>query len=42
MLNDLGKHEKLQFMDLNKEKMGHEMKYAKTVKHIDDIQKKIE
>ena len=29
-------------MDINKDKMAHEMKFAKTVKHIEEIQKKIE
>ena len=42
ILNDLGKIEKVQFMDLNQKKMPHEMKFAKTIKNIDEIQKKIE
>lgn len=41
-LNELGKLDIVHFVDLNKEKLPHELKYAKTINNINDIQKRIE
>ena len=40
-LNELGKLDCLHFIDLNKEKLPHEMKYAKIIKNIEETQRKI-
>jgi hypothetical protein len=40
--NELGKLDIIHFIDLNKEKLSHELKYAKTIHNIYDIEKKIE
>ena len=42
VLNNLGGKAHVSFMELNKDKMPHEKKFAKTVKHIEEINKKIE
>lgn len=41
-LNELGKLDAIHFIDLHKDKLPHEQKYAATLRNIDDIYKKIE
>lgn len=40
--NELGKLDIIHFIDLNKDKLPHEMKYAKTIHNIIEIEKQIE
>jgi hypothetical protein len=40
-LNELGKIDCIQFIDLNKEKLPHEMKYAKTIRNLEEIERRI-
>ena len=41
-INEMGKSDCVHFVDLNKNSLTHEMKYAKTIKKIDDIERSIE
>jgi hypothetical protein len=41
-VNELGKLDIVHFVDLNKDKLPHELKYAKTINNINEIQKRIE
>lgn len=40
-MNDLGKIDCIQIIDLNKDKLPHELKYAKMIRNIDDLERRI-
>ena len=41
-MNELGKLERTHFIDLNKDKLLHELSFSKTIKRIEEIEKNIE
>ena len=40
-MNELGKIDCLHFIDLNKDRAPHEMKYSKTLRNLEEIQRRI-
>jgi hypothetical protein len=40
-LNELGKINCLHFIDLNKDKMPHELQYSRTIRNLEEVQRKI-
>ena len=40
-LNEIGKLDAVHFINLNSDKMSHEMTYAKTIRQLEEIDRKI-